>query len=139
MFKEGVLVEPKLGVPNAGLDVAVVEPKAVAPKAGAVAAVLDAAGVPQGDWLLPRPDGAPNAPVDGPEADGVPNDVVGLAVPKAEPVLDVPKADEPKAGCEGVPKAGVGAAVGAGAFGVVWEPPTTTRPGYAVPCLIESI
>lgn len=128
--KVGVLVVPNDGLPNegapkAGLGAAVDGVELNAPNALVEDAV--AVGVPQGDWLFPRADGPPKAPPVDPGREGAPN-ALAAVLPKAGAVLR--KAGAPNAGLLGA---------GAGDAGVDGKAPAaTTRPGYIVPCRIDS-
>jgi len=126
---------PKDGVPNAGFEAAAEGVDPNVPKV-LVEGALEAAGVPQGDWLFPRADGPPNAPPVAPGSEGAPK-VLEVVLPKAGAVL--PNAGAPKAGFAVALKADTGAWVGADEGCVGCEAlPAMTRPGYTVPCRIDS-
>lgn len=133
--KVGVLVVPNDGAPNAGFGAAVEDVEPNVPKVVLEGAVT-VEGVPQGDWLFPRADGPPKAPPAGAGREGAPK-ALEVVLPKAGAALL--KAGAPKAGLLGAPNADVGAWIDAGEACAGCEGPSAiTRPGYTVPCLIDS-
>jgi hypothetical protein len=107
-----------LGFPNAGADVACEPPNELEPNTAppVLGAPTVEEGVPQGEAFCP----------------------ICEAAPKAVGVAEVPKDEEP-AGFENGEATGVEDCADVVGLGAVEEPSTAARPGYAVPCLIESV